>query len=104
MAEELRAAPDVLSQVGVQLANHGETLLALQRSCREAADAARPGWIGSSAGALAGLLERWGATAIAHIGRFGEHACGMHLAATGLTEMDQRNAASLMSPSDGPTR
>lgn len=95
MAEELRAQPDMLSHVGTQLANHGETLLAVQRACHGAAADAQSGWVGSSAGALSGLLDRWETASTTHIGRFGDHSCGMHFAAAELTEMEQRNAAAL---------
>ena len=95
MAEELRAQPDMLSHVGSQLANHGETLLAVQRACHGAAADAQSGWVGSSAGALSGLLDRWETASTTHIGRFGDHSCGMHFAAAELTEMEQRNAAAL---------
>ncbi|MEB3980272.1 hypothetical protein OQ968_03230 [Mycobacterium sp. 663a-19] len=95
MAEELRAQPDVLSHVGTQLANHGETLLAVQQACLGAAADAQSGWVGSSAGALSGLLDGWETAGTTHIGRFGEHSCGMHFAAVELTEMEQRTAAAL---------
>ena len=71
MADELRAQPDALSHVGTQLANHGETLLAVQQACRGAAEDAQSGWVGSSAGALSGLLDRWETASTTHIGRFG---------------------------------
>lgn len=95
MADELRARPDVLSHVGTELANHGEALLAVQRACQGAAEDARSGWVGSSAGALSGLLDRWETASATHIGRFGDHSCGMHFAAVEFTEMEQRTAAAL---------
>lgn len=95
MPQQLRAIPDSLSQLGNELANHGESLLALQRSCHAAAEEARPGWIGSSAQALSGLLDRWAAASTSHIGRFGAHSCGMQYAAAGFSEMEQHNAAAL---------
>lgn len=95
MAEELRAHPDVLSHVGTQLANHGETLLAVQQACHGAAAEAQSGWVGSSAGALSGLLDAWETASTTHIGRFGEHSCGMHFAAVRFAEMEQRHAAAL---------
>jgi hypothetical protein len=95
MPQQLRAIPDSLSQLGNELANHGESLLALQQSCHGAAEDARSGWVGSSAHALSELLERWAMASTSHIGRFGAHACDMHFAAAGFSEMEQRNAASL---------
>jgi uncharacterized protein YukE len=92
MAEELRAIPDVLSHVGNELADHGQSLLALQQSCHGEAEAARSGWVGSSAGALSVLLDRWATASSTHIGRFGEHSCGMHFAAVQFTDMERRNA------------
>jgi hypothetical protein len=49
MAEELRAIPDVLSHVGNELANHGESLLALQQSCHGEAEGGQSGWVGGCA-------------------------------------------------------
>src|ERR1700739_4130169 len=95
MADELRAQADVMRHLGTQLANHGETLLAVQQACHGAAEDAQSGWVGSSAGALSGLLDRWEAASTTHIGRFGEHSCGMHFAAVEFTEREQRNAAAL---------
>ena len=92
MAEELRAIPNVLSHVGNELANHGQSLLALQQSCHSEVEDARSGWVGSSAGALSGLLDRWATASTTHIGRFGEHSCGMHFAAVEFTGMEHRNA------------
>jgi hypothetical protein len=95
MAEELRVNPDVLSHVGNELANHGETLLALQQSCHAAAEGAHSGWVGSSAGALSGLLDRWATVSSTHMGRFGDHSCGMHFAAVEFTEMENRGATAV---------
>jgi hypothetical protein len=95
MAEELRAIPDALSHVGNELANHGESLLALQQSCHGAAEGARSGWVGSSAGALAALLDRWATASNTHIGRFGQHSCGMHFAAVEFTEVERRTTTEL---------
>jgi uncharacterized protein YukE len=95
MAEELRVIPDVLSHVGNELANHAESLLALQRSCHGAAEGAQSGWVGSSAGALAALLDQWATASTTHVGRFDAHSCGMHFAAVEFTEMERRNAAAL---------
>jgi hypothetical protein len=96
MAEEFRAIPDVLSYVGNELASHGESLLVLQQSCQGRADGARSGWVGSSAGALSVLLERWATVSATHMGRFGEHSCGMHFAAVEFTEMERRNTAAMV--------
>jgi hypothetical protein len=93
MPQQLRVIPDALSGVGNALAGHGESLLALQQSCHSAAEGARPGWVGSSAVALSGLLDRWAVASTTHIGRFGEHACGMHFAAAGFSAMERGNAA-----------
>jgi uncharacterized protein YukE len=93
--QQLRAIPDSLSRLGNELANHGETLLALQRSCHCATEDAHSGWVGSSAQALTELLDRWATASTTHIGRFGEHSCGLHFAAAGFRHMEQRNAAAL---------
>lgn len=95
MSSELRAIPDALSQVGTELAGHGELLADLQRSCHRAADGAQPGWIASSAGALSGLLDQWLRASATHLARFGEHSNGMRAAAAGFAELDRHNAATL---------
>ena len=95
MAHELRAIPDVLSHVGNELSNHGQSLLALQQSCHRDADGAQPGWVGSSAAALSGLLDRWVTASAGHHAQFGEHANGLRFAAAGFTALEQQNASSL---------
>lgn len=95
MASELRAIPDALSQASVELADQGNTLMDLHMSCHRDADDARRGWVGSSAAALAGLLDRWGADTAAQLARFGEHANGLRFAAAGFIEMDHHHAAVL---------
>ncbi|WP_253869574.1 hypothetical protein [Mycobacterium sp. 1164966.3] len=99
MPQQLRATPDSLTRIGNQLADHGESLLALQLSCLGTAEEAHPGWVGSSALALSGLLDGWAMTSTAHIARFGEHSRGMHFAAAGFRQMEQRNTAALAWPS-----
>ncbi|MFW3113345.1 hypothetical protein MHAE_06172 [Mycobacterium haemophilum DSM 44634] len=100
MAEELRAIPDILCYAGNELAEHGDSLLVLQQSCRREAENAQPGWVGSSAAALSGLLDRWAIASTNHIGRFSEHAGGMYVAATGFTASEQRNATALAQVND----
>jgi hypothetical protein len=95
MPQQLRAIPDSLSRLGNELADHGEALLALQQSCHSAAEGTQPGWVGLSAQALSGLLDRWALASTTHIGRFGEHSCGMHFAAAGFSQMERGNATAL---------
>ncbi|CCK59007.1 Conserved protein of unknown function [Mycobacterium canettii CIPT 140070010] len=91
----MRAIPEVLSRVGYQLADHGESLLTSHHRCHGAAEGARSRWVGSSAGALSGLLESWAQASTAHAARIGDHSYGMHLAAAGFAEMEDHNAAAL---------
>lgn len=95
MPQQLRTTPDSLVRIGNELADHGESLLALQLSCHGVAERAQPGWVGSSAQALSGLLDGWAMTSTAHIARFGEHSCGMHFAAARFQQMEQRNTVAL---------
>lgn len=95
MAEQLRVIPDLLAQVGNELSNHAQWLLAWQMSCHSEAEDARSGWIGLSATALVGLLDTWATTSNAHTERLAVHAAGMHLAAEGFTELEQNNVAAL---------
>ncbi|KQH80258.1 hypothetical protein AO501_28865 [Mycobacterium gordonae] len=94
-ATELRAFPDMLLYVSIQLNNHARVLHGVQRSCDRDVDGAQPGWVGSSGAALSELLNRWAAAAAGHLARLGEHADGIRSAAAGLGEMEQSNAASL---------
>ncbi|MCV6987120.1 hypothetical protein H7H78_17390 [Mycobacterium shinjukuense] len=101
----MRAIPEVLSQVGYELADHGESLLTSHHFCLGAAEGAQSGWVGSSAGALSGLLDSWAEASTAHADRFGDHSYGMYLAAVGFAEMEERNAAALAAvyPAGGGT-
>jgi uncharacterized protein YukE len=91
MADELRVNPEALCHAANELANHGETLHALQQSCHGEAEGARSGWIGSSAVALTNLLDSWASTSTFHIGRIGAHSCDMHFAAADFMFMEDRN-------------
>lgn len=95
VASELRATPGVLTHVGIQLAHQGQALQAVQWSCLRDADGAQAGWVGASASALTGLLDRWAALGEGHQVRLSEHADGMRFAAAALRAMEQSNAASL---------
>src|ERR1700722_6488777 len=81
MASELRVNPETLSRAANDVANHGESLLEAHQSAHGQASGAQSGWVGSSAGALSGLLDNWEKDTTAHVGRIGEHSCGMHFAA-----------------------
>lgn len=95
MAKELRAIPDVLSHLGTELANHGQALLDVQRSCHRDVDSAQQGWVGASAKALSELSDRWAAASAGHLARLSAHADCMRFAAAGFSEMERSNAASL---------
>lgn len=95
MAEELRVLPDLLGEVGAALESAGLALLEVQQGCQRAAESARSGWIGSSAGALSGLLDRWDAASIAQIGRFGVHSCAMYFAAAQFIALEGDSATVL---------
>lgn len=95
MAEELCAIPEVLRQIGTQLADHGDSLLALQQFCRGQIADAQAGWIGSSASALSALIDGWASASSAHLLGFTHQSAGMHLAAAEFNVLDQRNADAL---------
>ncbi|HEU4361581.1 MAG TPA: hypothetical protein VFR27_08715 [Mycobacterium sp.] len=95
MADELRVDPEALRLAGNEIAGHGETLYALQRSCHDQAQDAHPGWVGVSAGALSELLDNWSTVGTDHIARIGEHSCDMHYAAAEFTWMTQRHSAAV---------
>jgi hypothetical protein len=91
----LRAIPDLLFHASGQLADHGQSLIDLQTSCHRDADDARPGWVGSSATALSGLLDRWAAATAGAYARFGEQAGSLRTAAAGFSAMERHHAAAL---------
>lgn len=95
MADELRVDPETLRLAGNEIAGHGETLYALQRSCHDEIQDAQPGWVGFSAGALSELLDNWSTVGADHIRRVGGHACDMHFTAAEFSYMTQRSSAAL---------
>lgn len=104
MATELRVIPELLGQVGAALERTGLSLFAVQQACHREADGAWSGWVGSSAHALSGVLDSWAAASTIQINRFGEHSCGMHYAAAEYTELEQRNATTLVELANAPHR
>ena len=92
MADTVRVDPSLLRRAGVVLAEHGAALLAVQGRCGDDADAARPGWVGASAGALAGLLEGWAVGDAHRAGRLSAHADGLHAVAAELLDVDRAGA------------
>jgi uncharacterized protein YukE len=95
MADKLRVDPTALSHAGNEVANHGEDLLAHQQSCHSEAADAHSGWVGSSAGALSGLLDGWETTSDAHFRRFGQHSTGMHFVAADFADTEDRSTAAV---------
>ena len=95
MADELRVTPDLLGQVGNSLEHTGLSMLEVQQQCHRDADSAGAGWVGSSAHALAGLLDSWAAASTVQINRFGEHSCGMHCAAAEYSDLERRNTTAM---------
>lgn len=100
MADELRVDPESLSHAANEVANHGESLLAVHRSCHGDAAAAQPGWVGSSAGALSGLLGRWQTATTVHVGRIGQHSCDMHFAVADFMFTEDGNESALRNVGD----
>lgn len=97
MADQLRVQPDALRRAGTAIGDHGETLHTVQQRCHGQAQDAHSGWVGSSAAALAGLLDDWTTTSTAQLGRIGRHSCDMHSAAAEFTVMEQDNTRALRS-------
>jgi uncharacterized protein YukE len=95
MSDKMWVDPATLSRAGNDVANHGENLLAGQQSCHGEAAGAQSGWVGSSAGALATLLDGWQTVSDAQFRRFGKHSCDMHFAAAAFADTDDRNAATV---------
>jgi uncharacterized protein YukE len=91
MADKTWVAPEELMQAANDMADHGESLLTAHRSSHGEASAAQSGWVGSSAGALSGLLDNWETATTDHVGRIGNHSCGMHFTAADFAFNEQQN-------------
>jgi uncharacterized protein YukE len=91
MADTVRLKPEELMQAANDMADHGESLLAAHQSSHGEASAAHSGWVGSSAGALSGLLDSWETATTEHVGRIGNHSCGMHFTAADFALNEQQN-------------
>jgi uncharacterized protein YukE len=91
MADKVWLKPEELTQAANDMADHGESLLAAHQASHGEASGAHAGWVGSSAGALSGLLDNWETATTDHVGRIGNHSCGMHFTAADFTFNEQQN-------------
>lgn len=73
------------------MADHGESLLAAHQASHGEASGAHSGWVGSSAGALSGMLDNWETATTEHVGRIGNHSTGMHFTAADFALNEQQN-------------
>ena len=95
MADKVWLKPEQVSQAANDMADHGETLLTSHQSSHSEASGAHSGWVGSSAGALSGLLDSWETTGTEHFHRIGKHSCDMHVTVAEFTFLDQRGTQRL---------
>jgi uncharacterized protein YukE len=95
MADKVWLKPEQLSQAANDMADHGERLLTSHQSSHTQASGAHSGWVGSSAGALSGLLDRWEAAGTEHFNRIGNHSCDMHVTVAEFSFLDQRGTQRL---------
>lgn len=95
VADKLWVNPETLSKAANDVADHGESMLAAHQSSHGQAAEAQSGWVGSSAGALSGMLDSWETTTTAHLSRIGEQSCGMHFAAADFAFNEQQNKQKL---------
>lgn len=95
MAEKVWLKPQQLSQAANDMADHGETLLTSHQSTHGEASGAHSGWVGSSAGALSGLLDNWQTAATEHFAHIGNQSCDMHVNVAEFTFLEQRNTQRL---------
>ena len=95
MADKLWVKPEELMQAANDMADHGESLLTAHQTSHGEASGAHSGWVGSSAGALSGLLDSWETTTAEHVGRIGDHSCGMHFTAADFALNEQQNQQKL---------
>jgi uncharacterized protein YukE len=107
MADKVWLKPEQVSQAANDMADHGETLLTSHQSSHGQASDAHSGWVGSSAGALSGLLDSWQTAGTEHFNRIGNHSCDMHVTAAEFTFLDQAGTRRLRElgkagPSESP--
>ncbi len=95
MSDELRVDLTALRHAGSEIGRHGEELHALQQAGHAGAEQAQSGWVGSSASALAELLDGWATASMAQLRRIAGHSCDLHLAAAAFALLEQRNTTDL---------
>ncbi|WIM85827.1 WXG100 family type VII secretion target [Candidatus Mycobacterium wuenschmannii] len=95
MADNVWLKPHEVSQAANDMADHGETLMSSHQSSHSEASGAHAGWVGSSAGALAGLLDDWQTAGTEHFHRIGNHSCDMHVTVAEFTLLDQHSTQRL---------
>jgi uncharacterized protein YukE len=95
MADEVWLSPQELMQAANDMADHGESLLTAHQASHGTATDAHSGWVGSSSGALSGLLDSWEDATTAHVGRIGDHSCDMHFTAADFVFSEEQSKQKL---------
>lgn len=84
---ELTAVIEHLTQSGLALTTHGETMAHLHGQADAALETAVVGWRGRSAAALTARSQEWSATTTSLPVRLGSHAEHFHTCSLGFTHM-----------------
>jgi uncharacterized protein YukE len=94
MSDELRVDLTALRHAGSEIGRHGEELHALQQAGHAGAEQAQSGWVGSSASALAELLDGWATASMAQLRRRGAGRRSVRRSAA-FALLEQRNTTDL---------
>ena len=95
MADYLNATPAALYQASGDVQTQGETLIGVHEASYRESENAQGGWVGSSSGALTGLLAHWSTVGVDHGKKFGHHVNTLHTSASCFTEMTNNHVEAI---------
>jgi WXG100 family type VII secretion target len=95
LGEDLKVVPDLVFHAATTGRGQHEELATTYASTQSQGWDAEGGWVGSSAAALSGLLDRWQSDATRHHAMLNHHHEGLDAAASGFAAMERDNAEKL---------
>ncbi|MEE6136669.1 WXG100 family type VII secretion target [Mycobacterium sp. 050128] len=93
--ENLDVVPGLVFHAATEGRGQHEELAVTYASTQSQGWDAEGGWVGSSAVALSGLLDRWQSDATQHHAMLNHHHEGLDAAASGFVDMERDNAQQL---------
>lgn len=91
----VRADIAQLHIAGGDVQRHGEALIGVHHASYSDSANAQGGWVGSSSGALTGMLDDWSTVAVNHTGQFVHHVDTLHTSASTFAEAVRNHADAL---------